>query len=438
MVILRPTTTGLTTDTSARIAPSSRKRLTRRTQVGVVLATRSASSAIESRLSCCITRRDPPSRSSRSSGVSCRRAGFIFAIGMGFLSQFRAEFARSDPPIPLHISKNISAALAFHFRRRNPPGRTPVPSHRETAANRLPSPTALPALPDIEDAAARIRPFVPETPLVRAAALCRQLEAEIWLKVETITPIASYKLRGALNHLLVTTARRPCALAVTSSTGNHGQGVACAAEMLSIPATIFVPVGAVDIKKSMIRLFGATVIEIGHDLDEFKDTARRHAAERKGCFVDDGESFEMIAGAGTLGLEICGQLPDIDRTDLPMGSATMASGVAIAVHGRQPRAEVVAVQSTGAPAMVESFRERRAIERPVDTLADCLVCRVPAVRALHGLIHNVTDCRLVSDELLLSAMHTLLVWAHVLVEPGAAAGLAAAWQDREEIRDAVS
>lgn len=291
----------------------------------------------------------------------------------------------------------------------------------------------LPTLSSIRAAARRLKPYLPETPLVPSAALSNILGAETWIKVETVSPVASFKARGALNHLLQALAKDRYETAVTSSTGNHGQGVARAATLLGLEAEIFLPVGSVAVKKRMIELLGGTVHEIGRDIDAAKDHARQFAAARKAVFVDDGESLPMMDGAGTVGLELARQCPELERVYVPMGSGVLATGVATAVKGLIPKAQVIAVQSTGAPAMVESFRARRPVERPITTFADGIVCRVPALRALKGVVDRVDDCRLVSDEAILSAMHTMLLWGHLLVEPGSAAVLARAFEDRREI-----
>jgi threonine dehydratase len=151
--------------------------------------------------------------------------------------------------------------------------------------------------------------------------------------------------------------------------------------------------------------------------------------------VDDGESLDVMEGAGTVGLEVAQRLPGVDVLFVPMGSGTLAVGCAVALKGVQPSARVVAVQSSGAPAMTESFHARRAVERPIDSVADGLVCRVPAHLALEGLWTWVDDAVTVSDTTLLGALRALVEHGHVLVEPAGAAGLAAAWIRRHELRD---
>ena len=115
-------------------------------------------------------------------------------------------------------------------------------------------------------AAKRIEPFLKPTPLVRSEALSHQINADVWLKVEPTTPIASFKGRGAINHILVAREVGPVDMVVTSSTGNHGQGVAWAARTLGIRARIFLPVGANPVKKRMIDLLGAEIVETGDDM----------------------------------------------------------------------------------------------------------------------------------------------------------------------------
>lgn len=293
---------------------------------------------------------------------------------------------------------------------------------------------SIPIPADILAAAERLAPFLGRpTPLYRSAALSELLEADVWLKVETAGPIASFKLRGALNALL--TAPQKPASAVTSSTGNHGQGVAYAARLLGMEADIFVPEGCVPEKLAAIRRFGGRLHVGGVDIDAAKDKARQHAAAHGGEFVDDGESGPLIAGAGTAGLEIGQELDAIDIVLVPTGSGSLASGTALGVKIHQPKAKVWAVQSQGAPAMVESYHARRPVERDIHTVGDCIVCRVPALLALATLRRSVDDSFLVPESSLLPAMHTVAMAGRVLVEPGAAAGLAGAWQRRGEIKD---
>ncbi|HYI10537.1 MAG TPA: threonine/serine dehydratase [Thermoanaerobaculia bacterium] len=279
---------------------------------------------------------------------------------------------------------------------------------------------------DIAAAAERLSPYARPTPLVRALLLSRDLGCELLVKNETVSPIASFKWRGALNAIL---REREVRGVVTSSTGNHGQGVAWAARVTGVPAHIFLPLGANPTKRAKIELLGATIHDLGHDLDAAKELAIAFAQQEGLTFIDDGESEGVIEGAGTIGREIAAEVDGIDVVYVPMGSGSLASGVALAVKERYPRARVVAVQSSGSPAMVESFHARRAIERPIDSVADGLACRVPAQLALELLLQTVDDAVVVPDEELLAAARAMVLGAHLLVEPSGAAGLAAAMRD---------
>jgi threonine dehydratase len=217
--------------------------------------------------------------------------------------------------------------------------------------------------------------------------------------------------------------RGPVTVAVTSSTGNHGQGVAWAAAQLGIQSDIFLPERCNVTKKAMIAALGARLYEGGVDIDDAKERARSHAARAGHIFVDDGESLDVMEGAGTAGLEAAQGLPNIDIAFVPMGSGSLASGCAAAIKGLQRDARVIAVQAEGAPAMVESFRARRPVERPIQTIADGLV----------SLIALVDDVMLVSDDELLAGVRTLVEASHVLVEPSGAAALAAAWKRRAHV-----
>ena len=271
---------------------------------------------------------------------------------------------------------------------------------------------------DITAAAARLAPYAKPTPLVRSLLLSAELGCDLWVKNETVSPIASFKWRGALNDIL----RDPSTSVVTSSTGNHGQGVAWAAKIVGVVAHVFLPLGANPVKRAKIELLGATIHDVAGDLDDAKAVAMRFARDEGLRFIDDGESEGVIEGTGTIGFEITRELERVDVVYVPMGSGSLASGIGMAM----PNARVIAVQSKGSPAMVESFHARRAIERPIETIADGLACRIPATLALNGLIEHVDDAMTVSDEELLAAARSMILGAHVLVEPSGAAGLAGA------------
>lgn len=291
----------------------------------------------------------------------------------------------------------------------------------------------LPTAAGVEAAAARLKPYLARSPLFRSEALSQAFAADVWIKLETLSPIASFKLRGALNSLLVLREQGALRAAVTSSTGNHGQGVALAARMLGVGADVFLPEPVNAVKAAAIRRFGARLHVGGRDIDDAKERARSHCHAAGGSFVDDGEDARLIEGAGTVGLEVAEDLADIDFLFSPMGSGALVSGIATALKAHQSGTQIVAVQSELAPAMVESFRERRPVEREIRSAAEAIVCRVPAAVALQAMLETVDRAIAVPEDMIFAAMSTLMRHAHVLAEPGASAGLAGAWSMREEL-----
>ncbi len=167
--------------------------------------------------------------------------------------------------------------------------------------------------------------FTP-TPLLRSELLSGAFEADIWLKYETMTPIASFKLRCALN-AVINAQQSGTEGVVTSSTGNHGQGVAYAARLLGMSADIFLPNPANQVKAQMIAAFGGGVHEIGDDFDIAKAASMKFADQHGYHFVNDGEAIDVMEGAGTIGLEIAQQLEQIDLLLIPLGGGNLSGAV---------------------------------------------------------------------------------------------------------------
>ena len=291
-----------------------------------------------------------------------------------------------------------------------------------------------PSLAGIERALANIRSHMAETPLVRAEILSRALDAEVWIKDETVTPISSFKLRGALHALIEAKARGGLKGVSTHSTGNHGQGVAYAARAVGVPGAIFLPAQPNPVKAAMVEAFGGTVHAVGRTLEETAAASVALARECGYVFMEDGDTLDIMEGAGTIGLELGRALEGIDVVFVPVGGGNLISGTAAGLKAVQPAARVIGVQAEGAPATAESFHAKKALTRPVDSIAEGLINPTPAPLALACMIEFVDDMILVSDQDLLAGVHTLVECAHIMVEPSGAAALAGAWQQREAIR----
>jgi threonine dehydratase len=275
-------------------------------------------------------------------------------------------------------------------------------------------------LSELEEAAGRIAPFVVRTPLERSRALSVSSGVDVWLKLECFQATGSFKLRGALNALMTLERDRPI---VTASAGNHGLGVARAAQILGMEATVVVPETASAAKVEALRESGAELRLIGQTYDDAEGAARRIAADREAEFVSAYNDARVIAGGGTVALEILADVPRVTTLVVPAGGGGLISGIAVAAAGRN----VVGVQSTASPGLHASFIARERVEVEVkDSLADGLAGSVEAGSITLELIAQyVTDMVLVEEAQIAEAMRWLLEHEHVLVEGSGAVGVAA-------------
>jgi threonine dehydratase len=281
---------------------------------------------------------------------------------------------------------------------------------------------------DVEAARERIRGWVWQTPLAPSAWLSEAVGRPVLLKCENRQETGSFKARGALNFLLQLSPDERERGVVTASAGNHGQAVAWAAARLGIPATVALPLDAVPVKVARTRSWGATVVEHGHGYDEAHGYAENLAAETGMVYVPAFDHPWVIAGQGTVALEILEQQPDIALLVVPVGGGGLVSGVALAMSGRAPRVGVLGVQSDRTKAMHDALGAGRLV--PVatpPTLADGLageVCQatLDLCRALD------VPVRLVPEDTILPAIGETLVREHLAVEGSAAVAVAAVLQ----------
>jgi threonine dehydratase len=283
----------------------------------------------------------------------------------------------------------------------------------------------MPEVESIEEAAAVIDRRFLDTPVVGNEALDRELGCLLTLKVETLTPIRSFKGRGAswLVHRLGDTAKPGL---VCASAGNFGQGLAHAARARGIPTTVFAAVDASPVKIDAMRGFGAEVRLEGADFDAAKAAARGFAAASGRVFVEDGAHPAIAEGAGTIAreLDLAGALGDAIL--VPLGNGSLVNGIGAWIKARRPEVRVVAVAAAGAPAMERSWRAGRPIETPdAATIADGVAVRVPVPEALTVMRTTVDEVRLVDDADIIAAMRLAFATLGLVVEPAGAVGLAA-------------
>ena len=279
------------------------------------------------------------------------------------------------------------------------------------------------SLHDVRAAADRLRPFVVRTPLERSASLSDLCGTHVWLKLECFQHTGSFKLRGALNALLLARAPR----VVTVSAGNHGLGVAHAARIVGSQATVVLPTTASAAKIAALERSGAELRLCGATYDEAELAGRQLARERNEPFISAYNDPAVIAGGGTLAPEILDELPQARTLIVPAGGGGLISGVGIAAHGIDPSITVYGVQSVASPALHAALAAGQLVPVNVHaSLADGLAGNVEAGSITFELIRaHVAQIALVEETAIADAMRRVLEDEHVLVEGSAAVGVAA-------------
>jgi len=279
---------------------------------------------------------------------------------------------------------------------------------------------------DIRAAAANIAGEVLRTPSIAAPALSALTGADLILKLETLHPTGSFKERGALNKLksLTPTQRRDGIIAM--SAGNHAQGVAFHAQRLGIPATIVMPEGTPFTKVERTAAHGATVVLRGAGLSEARQEAAALAAERGLTFVHPYDDTAIIAGQGTIGLELLADHPDLDIIVVPIGGGGLISGIAVAAKMLSPKIEIVGVEAALYPSMRQALRDDgQPAPAGGQTIAEGIAVKEPGKLTQAICAALVADILLVAESALERAVETLLETQKLVVEGAGAAGLAA-------------
>jgi len=288
--------------------------------------------------------------------------------------------------------------------------------------------SAMPGLVSIErvrEAAERLRGVVVHTALRRSAALSRAAGVECWLKLESEQHTGSFKLRGAFNALALIPAARRSRGVVASSAGNHGLGVARAAREFGIPATIFVPSTAPAIKRDGIERAGATVDSSCPDYDAAMDAALDHAAATGALFVNPCAGDDLLAGQGTVAVEILGDLPALAAIVVPVGGGGLAGGVASYLRGAAPNVRILGAQTERTDAMARSIAAGRLVDiGHAATLADGLAGAVDAEGLAIGRA-ALDDIAVVSEDATADAIAWLAREEGLTVEGSGAVGVAA-------------
>jgi threonine dehydratase len=287
---------------------------------------------------------------------------------------------------------------------------------------------------DVLAAADRIRPLIKRTPLIKSKGLSAIVGGDVYLKLENEQTTGSFKLRGALNVLAMLPADARTRGVVASSAGNHGLGVAYAAKHFGVPATIFVPSNAPKVKRDGIVALGATIDTSQPDYDAAMDAAKAFAAERGATFINPCLGEMLLAGQGTVALEILGDMPNLATLVVNVGGGGLLGGCASLVRAVAPEVRIVGAQSENTAAMSRSLAAGRLIEiESVPTLADGLAGQIDDEAFDIGR-HGLDEMVVLSEAELARAIAWLWEEEHQRVEGAGACGVGVVLLKRVRLR----
>ncbi|MCH6471143.1 threonine ammonia-lyase [Sinomonas terrae] len=285
-------------------------------------------------------------------------------------------------------------------------------------------------LDDVLAAQELLEGIIVRTPIETSRALAQVTGSEVFFKCENLQRAGSFKVRGAYVRMARLSAEERALGVVAASAGNHAQGVAVAAKRLGIKARIYMPLGVALPKLQATRSHGAEVILHGHNVDEALAEAKRYAEETGAVFVHPFDNADVVAGQGTVGLEILEQIPDVDTILMGVGGGGLLAGVAVAVKARAAQLgreiRVIGVQAENAAAYPPSLAADAVVPLPkVATMADGIAVGLPGQIPFSIIRELVDDVVTVSEDSLARALIFLLERAKLVVEPAGAVGVAA-------------
>jgi threonine dehydratase len=287
----------------------------------------------------------------------------------------------------------------------------------------------------IREAAARIGSHLHRTPTLSSRTLGDRAGVRLDLKCESFQKTGSFKPRGALNIVLSLSTEDRARGLVTVSAGNHAQAVAWAAQVVGIPCTVVMPADAPRSKMDAVRGYGATIV--AHpDRSTLFDRLREEEARTGATFVHPFDDPVGLAGAGTVGLEVVEQVPDVECVVIPIGGGGLISGVACAVKALRPECRIVGVELEAGPGMTPALAAGKPVpvKRPA-TLADGLTPPFVGEIAVEVCQQTLDDLVLVTEEEIIEGMRELLVRAKLFVEGSGAAATAALLAGKVKVRD---
>ncbi len=293
-----------------------------------------------------------------------------------------------------------------------------------------------PTFSDVLKARRAIAPYLSKTPLLHHPSLSRMLGFEAYVKHENVQPTGVFKIRGGINLISNLSPEEKERGVITASTGNHGQSIAMASKMFDVKAKICVPVGSNPDKLDAIRGYGAEIVEWGREFDDARQNAERIAKEQGLRYIHSANEPLLIAGVGTIGLEILEDLPDVDVVIVPVGAGSGASGISTVLKAAAPDVEIIAVQAEVAPSIYLSWKSGNIEStESAPTMADGLATRRAFRLTLDILRDLLDDFILVSEEEIKDAIRLYVEKTHTIAEGAGAAPLAAAIKIKDRLKE---
>jgi threonine dehydratase len=279
---------------------------------------------------------------------------------------------------------------------------------------------------DIQEAYAILKLVVRRTPLEKSKTFSQMTKTNVYLKQENLQTTGSFKIRGAYNKIHHLTPQERKQGVVCASAGNHAQGVAHASTLMGLNSTVYMPIYTSPTKILATKSYGATVVLEGITYDDAAEAAKKYAKEKKMIFVHAFNDDCVIAGQGTIGIEIFEALPEVDMVLVPIGGGGLISGIAMALKTLKPDVKIIGVEAEGAQSMKLSLEQKKIVPlKSIMTIADGIAIKTPKELTFSLAQQYVDEVVTVNDEEIANALYLLLQRAKLVVEPAGAVALAA-------------